>query len=61
MERNNKYYISRYSVDRAQQYTARFNEAVRKAGGIVNYFKGVAAFARKEEERPADHGKDKGT
>jgi len=45
----------------ARQYTDRFNEAVRRAGGIFEYFKGAAAFTRKEDERPADHGKDKGT
>lgn len=58
---DNKYRIDRHSTARAQEYIRRFNEAVRRAGGIFEYFKGAAAFARKEEERPANHGKDKET
>lgn len=47
MERNNKYYISRYSVDRARDYIARHNEAVKAAGGIVPYMAGPT-FRRSE-------------
>lgn len=46
-----RYFTDRHSFDRAQRYIDSHNEAVRKAGGIFNYFKGAAAIAQRDTKK----------